>query len=103
MAIYEFECGVCETVVEKIQPFQAPPPTCCETRTRRLISMPAEPQIYGPGSYATEYGNKPHHLKPKDQRLRARREWHERDLMVAQPCKTSPELTKHIRKSGGEY
>lgn len=98
MAIYEFGCGVCKAVVEKIQSFRAPFPSCCGKLMVRLISMPSVPRFNGPGTYATDYGNGAHRLKPYDQRIRAGNEIHKRDLCVARPCLTGPETAKKIRK-----
>ena len=98
MAIYEFGCGSCKDVVEKIQSYDDPPPTCCSKEMGRLISMPAAPVFTGTGTYATDYGNMAHHLNPHDQRVRASRECRERDLMVAKPQLTNPEQKKKIKE-----
>ena len=98
MPIYEFGCGSCKDIIEKRQSYDDPPPTCCGTETERLISLTGAPVFCGPGTYATDYGNMPHHLNPADQRARANREWHENDLMVAQPGKTNPDQKKEIKK-----
>lgn len=105
MAVYEFGCGACEAVVEKRQSFDDPPPTCCDMEMERLVSLPSRPVFMGPGTYATDYGNQPHNLKAPDQRLRARREWHERDLMVARPGLTNPIEAKKIKEMSerGKY
>ena len=98
MAIYEFGCGVCEAVVEKIQAFHIPPPSCCGKPMVRLISMPSVPRFNGPGTYATDYGNGAHRLKPYDQRIRAGNEIHKHDLCVSRPCPVGPGTTEKIRK-----
>ena len=64
----------------------------------RLISLPAHPVFCGPGTYATDYGNMPHHLNPADQRARANREWHHNELMVAKPAQTNPDQVKNIKE-----
>ena len=98
MAIYEFSCGVCEVIIEKIQSFHAPLPICCGKETTRLISMPGVPRFNGPGTYSTDYGKGAHRLKPYDQRIRAGNEIHKRDLCVARPCPTGPKTAEKIRK-----
>ena len=98
MAIYEFGCGSCKDVVEKIQSYDDPPPTCCSKEMERLISMPGLPVFCGPGTYATDYGNMAHHLKPADQRVRAHREWHENNLMVPKVAPANPQQVKEIKE-----
>ena len=98
MAIYEFGCGSCEVIIEKRQTFHDPLPTCCGKEMERLISMPAAPVFHGPGTYATDYGNMAHHLKPLDQRKRARVECYNRELKVATPGLTNPNQEKEIKK-----
>jgi putative FmdB family regulatory protein len=43
MPIYEYQCESCSAVVEKIQPFSAKPPACCEIcgggPMRKLVSQ----------------------------------------------------------------
>ncbi len=97
MAIYEFGCGSCKDVVEKVQSYDAPPPTCCGVEMERLISMTASPVVSGLGSYAAEYGHRPDLLKPDDQRVRAAREYHDRDLMTPLPSKTSNKEHERIQ------
>ena len=98
MAVYEFGCGSCKDVIEKIQSYDDPPPTCCGTETTRLISMPGAPVFIGTGTYATDYGNMPHHLSPAEQRARANREWHHNELMVAKPAPANPDQVKNIKE-----
>jgi len=98
VAIYEFGCGSCKGVIEKIQSYDDPLPTCCSKEMERLISMPAAPVFCGPGTYATDYGNMAHHLKPADQRARANREWHDNNLMVSRPQLTNPDQAKEVKK-----
>ena len=98
MAIYEFGCGVCEGVVVNIQSYDAPPPACCGENMERLISLPGAPVFCGPGTYATDYGNMAHHLKPIDQRARANREWHHNKLMVPRAGRTNPKREKEIKE-----
>ncbi len=100
MAIYEFGCGSCGGVIEKRQSFDDPFPTCerCGVVTTRLISLPAQPVFCGVGFYATDYGNMPHHLEPKDQRNRSRMEWHKGHMMVPRPRPISPMEKKQIKE-----
>jgi len=48
VAIYEFGCGSCEVIIEKIQSFHDPLPTCkgCGKEMARLISMPGAPVFW---------------------------------------------------------
>ena len=100
MAIYEFGCGSCEVVIEKIQAFHDPLPTCkkCGKEMARLISMPSVPRFNGPGTYSTDYGKGAHRLKSYDQRIRAGNEIHKRDLCVARPAPAGPRTAEKIRK-----
>ena len=98
MAIYEFGCGSCEVIIERIQSFHAPLPTCCGKEMTRLISMPGVPRFNGPGTYSTDYGSGAHRLKPYDQRIRAANEIHKRDLCVARPCPVGPGIAEKIKK-----
>ena len=100
MAIYEFGCGACEVIIEKIQSFHAPLPICgeCGMRMERLISMPSVPRFNGPGTYSTDYGKGAHRLKPLDQRIRAGNEIHKRGLCVARPCPVGPRTAEKIKR-----
>ncbi len=100
MAIYEFGCGSCEVIIEKIQAFHDPLPTCkkCGMEMTRLISMPSVPRFNGPGTYSTDYGKGAHRLKPYDQRIRAGNEIHERSLCVARPGPPGPRTAEKIKK-----
>ena len=102
MAIYEFGCGSCGEVVEKMQAYDDPHPACCGEEMQRLISVPATPVVHGLGSYAAEYGHRPDLLKPHDQRVRASRECRDRDLMVPLPSKTSNKTKEKIQESSLE-
>jgi len=64
----------------------------------RLISIPAAPVFCGTGTYATDYGNMPHHLSVKDQRLRAKRECHAQDIHEAKPGPVNPGQAKEIKE-----
>ena len=98
MAIYEFGCGSCKEKVERIQSFRDPPPFCCGEEMTRLMSLPASPVFIGPGTYATDYGSMPHHLKPHDQRIRAGNECHRRSLGVARPAPADPKTAHEIKQ-----
>ncbi len=61
MALYDFQCPICEKIVEVRQSYDAPPPICdtCLPQNpepivemKRLMSRPAPPQFVG-GSKAT--------------------------------------------------
>ena len=41
MPLYDFHCSECKGIVEKVQPWEASAPTCCDS-----------PMIKGPGSVA---------------------------------------------------
>ncbi|KKM60412.1 hypothetical protein LCGC14_1542130 [marine sediment metagenome] len=98
MAIYEFGCGSCKAKIERIQSFHAPLPVCCGEEMTRLMSLPASPVFIGTGTYATDYGNMPHHLKPYDQRVRAGNECHRNELRVARPGPTDPKTAHEIKQ-----
>jgi putative FmdB family regulatory protein len=60
MPIYEYRCQSCETIVETIQSFSAPPLTTCEKcggELRKLISRSAF-HLKGSGWYSDHYGLK---------------------------------------------
>ena len=98
MAIYEFGCGSCKVKIERIQSFRDPHPICCGEEMERLISLPASPVFFGPGTCATDYGNMPHHLKPYDQRIRAGNECHRKGLRVARPSLVDPKTAHEIKQ-----
>jgi len=87
MPIYEYGCDSCESVIERLESFESsePLPKCCGTAMRKLISASQLHQLKGTGFYATEWGNQQHHLKPRDQAIRAARECKERDLVPNKP------------------
>jgi putative FmdB family regulatory protein len=58
MALYEFQCAVCDRKTEVIQRFSDPPPTKCPHCggvLKKLLSSPAV-QFKGSGFHATDYG-----------------------------------------------
>jgi putative FmdB family regulatory protein len=59
--MYEYRCQSCETIVEAIQSFSAPPLTRCDScggDLRKLISRSAF-HLKGAGWYSDRYGLKP--------------------------------------------
>ncbi len=98
MAIYEFGCGSCEVVVEKMQPYDDPHPSCCGVEMERLISMPANPVVMGLGSYEAEYGSGAHLLNQHDRKVRNSRECRAMDLQPSKPGRTNPDEAKKIKE-----
>lgn len=98
MPMYKFGCGSCEVLIERLVAFHDPPPSCktCGQEMKRQFPLPAPPVFCGPGTYATDYGNMAHHLKPYDQRVRAGNECHRYKLQVARPGPTDPKTANEI-------
>lgn len=61
MPLYEYQCTECETTLEAIQAFSAPPladcPECGQSSLKKLLSAPAF-QFKGSGWYVNDYARK---------------------------------------------
>lgn len=61
MPLYEYRCTECETTLEAIQAFAAPPleecPECGRSSLKKLLSAPAF-QFKGSGWYVSDYARK---------------------------------------------
>ena len=95
MPMYEYQCEGCGKLFEQLEGYydMESPPICCGVM-RRLMSTQLH-VLKGTGFYATEWGLKAHHLKPRDQAIRAAREVKERKLRQATP---PPHTTKERKE-----
>ena len=99
MPIHEYVCDSCGASAERLE-FRSdvePPLKCCGVPMRRCVSAQLH-ILKGTGFYATEWGLKQHHLKPRDQAIRAAREVKERDLHPALPHHVTCDERKAIDK-----
>lgn len=94
MPIYEYKCGFCGDKIERKLPYDALPPTCCDTEMRKLISRPGYFAFRGSGFYATEYGSQSHNLNKKDQTHRALKECKEQGIRPSKPEVTNSNRLK---------
>lgn len=51
MPIYEFQCGKCKVILEKILPMDAEAPLCCDAPMSRRPTFPAMVKVIGMGGY----------------------------------------------------